>query len=165
LWHKKDLPTRQWGMTVRHCFLFIPVRFQNLFNFNKGGKSMIEDWYQEKDKENRYPKELVMGEFLRRNADRFPDRTAVVYGDRRYTYREFNTRVNRLANALLTLGLKKGQRVGIFAHNSDRCVEAALAVAKIGCVFIPVNFRLVGHEVEYILNFSERRPSSWTGPS
>lgn len=116
---------------------------------------MIEDWYQEKDKENRYPKELVMGEFLRRNADRFPDRTAVVYGDRRYTYREFNTRVNRLANALLTLGLKKGQRVGIFAHNSDRCVEAALAVAKIGCVFIPVNFRLVGHEVEYILNFSE----------
>jgi len=116
---------------------------------------MIEDWYQDKDNENRFPKELVMGEFLRRNADRYPGRTAIVYGDRRYTYREFNARVNRLANALVALGLAKGQRVGIFAHNSDRCVEAALAVAKAGGVFIPVNFRLVGHEVEYILNFSE----------
>lgn len=116
---------------------------------------MIEDWYMDKDKENRFPKELVMGEFLRRNADRYPNRTAVVYGDRRYTYREFNTRVNRLANALVNAGLKKGQRVGIFSHNSDRCVEAALAVAKAGGVFIPVNFRLVGHEVEYILNFNE----------
>jgi acyl-CoA synthetase (AMP-forming)/AMP-acid ligase II len=116
---------------------------------------MVDDWYKGKDKDNNYPKELVLGEFLRRNADRYADRTAVVYQDRSYTYREFNARVNRMANALVGLGVKKGDRVATFAHNSDRCVEAAFAIAKVGGVFIPVNFRLVAHEVEYILNFSE----------
>ncbi len=116
---------------------------------------MVEDWYKEKDEEIRKPRELVMGQFLRRSADRYPDRLAVVYQDRRYTYREFNAHVNRMANSLIALGVKKGERVGIFAHNSDYCVMAALAVAKAGGMFIPMNFRLVGHEAEYILNFSE----------
>ena len=116
---------------------------------------MVEDWYKAKEKENQYPRELVLGEFLRRNADRFPDRLAVVYKDRRYTYREFNSRVNRLANALIGLGVKKGDCIGIFAHNSDRCVEVAIAITKAGAIFIPINFRLVGHEVEYILNFND----------
>lgn len=116
---------------------------------------MVEDWYKDKEKGNQYPRELVMGEFLRRNADRFPDRLAVVYKDRRYTYREFNARVNRLANALIALGVKKGDCIGIFAHNSDRCVEVAIAITKVGAIFIPINFRLVGHEVEYILNFND----------
>lgn len=89
----------------------------------------------------------MLGEILHLNADRYPKRLAVVYEDRRYTYRKFNSRVNRMANALVALGLKKGDRIGVFAHNSDRFIEVALAVAKAGDVFIPVNFLLVVHEV------------------
>ncbi|NPU85227.1 MAG: AMP-binding protein [Syntrophaceae bacterium] len=116
---------------------------------------MVEEWYRAKEKDIQYPRELVLGEILRRNAERYPDRPAVVYRNRRHTYEEFNARVNRMANSLITLGIKKGDCIGVFAHNSDCYVEAAMAIAKAGGIFIPINFRLVGHEVEYILTFNE----------
>jgi acyl-CoA synthetase (AMP-forming)/AMP-acid ligase II len=121
----------------------------------KGNDWMNEAWYAEKLNDRLYPKELVLGETLRRNAQRFPQRPAVVYQDRSRTYRELNTRVNRLANSMLKLGIRKGDVIGIFSHNSDHYVETGYAIAKTGCIFIPINFRLVGPEVEYILNFNE----------
>ena len=120
-----------------------------------GNEWMKEDWYAEKMKDVQYPRELVIGETLRRNAQRFPDRLAIVYRDRKWTYAQLHERSNRLANALIKLGIRKGDVVGIFSHNQDRYVEAGYSITKAGGAFIPINFRLVGHEVEYILNHND----------
>lgn len=114
-----------------------------------------EDWYREKAEEIRNPRELVMGEGLRRNAVAIPHRLALAYEDRRYTFKELNAKANQVANALLALGIKKGDKIGVFAFNGDYPVISALGVMKAGAVFVPINFRLMGEDVEYLLNASE----------
>lgn len=108
-----------------------------------------------REHEIKNPTANLLGQYLRRSADRFPNRTAIKYEDREFTYREFNARVNRLANGLLKLGVQKGDAISIFGHNSDTWIEVAMATLKIGAAGVPVNFRLVGPELEYIVNFSE----------
>ncbi len=102
-------------------------------------------------------KSNVLGEIFRMSAQRVPDRPAVIFEDRVSTYREMDAKINRVANALLRLGVEKGDRVGLFGHNTDIWLECAMGQARAGCSGIPINFRLVGHEVEYILNFSEAK--------
>jgi acyl-CoA synthetase (AMP-forming)/AMP-acid ligase II len=110
---------------------------------------------KEKVRDVQYPRELVLGENLRRNALRFPNRLAVAFEDRRFTYEEFNTRVNKLANALIDRGVKTGDKIALFGHNSDTWVTAALGIAKAGGVIVPANFRLIGSEIEYIINHND----------
>ena len=110
---------------------------------------------EEREESLRNPKANVLGEMFRLSSLRFPNRPAVIFEGREFTYREMNARINRVANALLGLGVRKGDRVGIFGHNSNVWLECAWGLARAGCPGIPINFRLVGHEVEYILNFSE----------
>ncbi len=76
-----------------------------------------------------------MGEFLVMNADRYPDKTAIIY-------REFNERVNRLAHHLLDLGVRKGDRVGFMLYNSNQFMEILYAALKIGAISVPLNFRI-----------------------
>jgi long-chain acyl-CoA synthetase len=116
---------------------------------------MARSGFDEKQREVKYPKELVFHETLRRNVMRFPDRLAVVFENNRYTYKEFNTKINRLANALVGLGVKKGEKVALFGHNSDVWLMASYAASKVGAAFIPMNFRLVGPEIEYIVNHND----------
>jgi len=66
-----------------------------------------------------YPKDHVLGEIIRRQSLRCPDRIAVAFRDRSYTYKEFNSAINCLANSLLELGIKKGDKITIFGYNSD----------------------------------------------
>ena len=87
----------------------------------------------------------------------FPDRLAMVDGDIRWTYRELGARVNRLANALAGLGLRKGDRVAILDWNSSRYAEAYYACALSGLTFLPLNSRLAAPELEYIFNDSDAR--------
>ncbi|WP_079505712.1 fatty acid--CoA ligase [Mesobacillus jeotgali] len=70
----------------------------------------------------------------------------------RFTYSEWNDEVNRLANALLAEGVKKGDRVSTFTFNTEELGTAFFACAKIGAVFNPINFRLLGEEVAFILS-------------
>ena len=72
----------------------------------------------------------------------------------RFSYREVNERCNRTANALSGLGVSKGDRVGLLAMNSVEFFETFFAVAKIGAVCVPLNWRLVADELEFILNDS-----------
>ncbi len=97
-------------------------------------------------------RELLLGEIIARNARKFPDREAVVYGDTRLTYREFNARINRLAHALMDMGVKKEEKVAILLFNCNQYLEAYFALAKIGAIAIPVNFRLHPEEIAYITN-------------
>jgi fatty-acyl-CoA synthase len=100
---------------------------------------------------------MDMGQILTLAARKYPERTALICGAERLTYRAFNTRVNRLAHALLGLGLKKGDKVAALFYNSIFFVETYFAALKAGGVFVPVNFRFVGEEAAYILNHSDSR--------
>ena len=101
-----------------------------------------------------YRTELTPVSFLRRSAYVFPDKLAVVHGDRRYTYREFEERVNRLASRLRDAGLRKGYRVAFLAPNIPPLLEAHFAVPAAGCILVPINTRLSSEEVGYILEHS-----------
>ncbi len=95
---------------------------------------------------------LLLGELIARNARRFPDKDAVVYGDTRLTYREFNARINRLAHALMDMGIKKGEKVAVLLFNCNQFLEAYFALAKMGAIAVPLNFRLHPEELRYIVS-------------
>jgi len=84
-----------------------------------------------------------------------PDKEVIVFEGKRYTFGELNDRVNKLANALLKLGIQKGDRVATLMVNCNQCVEIYFAVAKIGGIYVPLNFRAKGNELTYMLNSSE----------
>jgi long-chain acyl-CoA synthetase len=87
--------------------------------------------------------------------DRYPDRTAMIFQDRRLTFRELNARSNKLGNALLSLGLQKGQKVAVLQNNSLELVESLSGIPKVGLAVVPLNARQSGQEQAYILNDSE----------
>src|SRR2546428_10334209 len=79
-----------------------------------------------------YRTELTPVSFLHRSAYVFPDRTAVVHGERRYSYRQFAERVNRLASRLRASGLQKHDRVAFLSPNIPPLLEASFAVPAAG---------------------------------
>jgi acyl-CoA synthetase (AMP-forming)/AMP-acid ligase II len=92
------------------------------------------------------------GDFLRLSAQRFPDRECFVFGDgSSRSFAETNSRVNRLADALRRLGVRKGVRVAIFATDSGEYVEVILACMKLGAVYVPLNNRLADAELLMLL--------------
>ncbi|QHY93852.1 Long-chain-fatty-acid--CoA ligase [Streptomyces sp. S4.7] len=91
---------------------------------------------------------------VRRSARRVPDRTAVGYGDRSWTYAELDTAVSTAAAALRGHGLQDGDRVATYGHNSDAYLIAFLACARAGLVHVPVNQHLTGDDLAYILEQS-----------
>jgi acyl-CoA synthetase (AMP-forming)/AMP-acid ligase II len=100
-------------------------------------------------------KQWVIGEVLARWARKTPDTEIFVFKERRLTYGEFNERVNRLANGLLGLGIEKGEMVAVLFTNCIEIVECYLALCKIGAVSVPINFRLVGPEIQYQVHQSD----------
>src|SRR5919202_3158783 len=105
-----------------------------------------------------YRTELTPLSFLRRSAYLFPDKTAVVYGDRRYTYKEFEERVNRLASHLREeANLLKGDRVAFLCPNSPPMLEAHFAVPAAGNILVSINTRLAKDEVKYIVEHSNSK--------
>jgi len=95
-----------------------------------------------------------IGDLLRRTAARYPDKLAVVNGELRYTYAEFDAAVNRAAHALAGRGLAKGDRLALLSHNSWQYVVLSFATAKLGVVLVPVNFMLNAEEIAFILGHS-----------
>ncbi len=100
---------------------------------------------------------MTVGEMLLRNANKFPDKVAVMCEGALLDYRALNGRVNCLANALLEKGLGKGDRLGLLVHNSRQFVELYFAAAKTGGVFCPYNNHLKGRELNEIINYSTPR--------
>ncbi len=100
---------------------------------------------------------MNLGQNLKMNAGKYPNTVALKDVDRSFTYPELNQRVNRLANGLLSLGLEKGDKVAVFMENSIEIIEIYLATAKTGIVAVPINFRLVGKEVAYIVDNSDAK--------
>lgn len=100
---------------------------------------------------------INLGQILKVNAKKFPNTIALKDKERSYTYPEVNQRVNKLAHSLISLGLNKGDKVAVLLENSIEIVEIYLATAKTGLVIVPINFRLVGSEVEYIATNSDAK--------
>jgi fatty-acyl-CoA synthase len=101
-----------------------------------------------------YRTELSPVRFLRRSASVFPDKVAVVHGERRITYGELERRVNRLASALAAAGVEPGERVAFIAPNIPALLEAHYGVPAAGAVLVAINTRLNRDEVGYILAHS-----------
>ena len=83
-----------------------------------------------------------------------PERVALVFEGRRFTYEEVAERVNKLANALAGIGVGKGDRVAMIQVNCNAHVEAYFASAKLDAVYVPLNFRLNKEELERVLKDS-----------
>ncbi len=109
---------------------------------------------QQERQQKVYRTELTPVSFLRRSAYMFPEKTAIVHGERRYTYREFEERVNRLASHLKDSDLQKGDRVAFLCPNIPPMLEGTFAVPLAGLVMVPINTRLSANEVEHIVGHS-----------
>jgi fatty-acyl-CoA synthase len=92
--------------------------------------------------------------FLERSARVFPDKTAVIYGERRLTYRELAEEVTRVTHALRASDIQPGDRVAYLMPNLPEMLVAQFAVALAGAVLVSVNTRLSDEEIAYILNHS-----------
>jgi long-chain acyl-CoA synthetase len=93
--------------------------------------------------------------FVRRNARRFPHKRAVVMGERVLTWAELDERVDRLADALLSLGLLRDARVAALLHNCPEYYEIYFGSARAGCIVVPVSYRLTVPELCEVLAVAE----------
>lgn len=100
---------------------------------------------------------LIPQRLLDRSARVFPDKTAIIYGAQRVSYREFAARVNRLASALRAAGVQPGDRVAFLCPNTPPLLEAHFGVPLAGAVLVAINTRLSKDEVSYILNHAGAR--------
>jgi|ERR1039458_9537058 acyl-CoA synthetase (AMP-forming)/AMP-acid ligase II len=110
-------------------------------------------------------KGLTFGQSLENSAQRYPENVAIWYGDVKLTYRQFNEAVNRMANSLLRIGLKRGDRAGILFPDWPEYSIALYACARIGVVITPMNPLFRSVEITTILNHLEAKvffiPSEW----
>lgn len=100
---------------------------------------------------------LTLGQILDETVRKYPDNDAVIYVDRdfRLTWAEFGDLVDDLAKGLMALGIKKGEKVAVWANNVPYWVALQFATAKIGAVLLTVNTHYRTHELDYLLNNSE----------
>jgi fatty-acyl-CoA synthase len=95
---------------------------------------------------------MLTTDFLDRALDNYGDVVGMVAHDgTEYTYGEFGERVHRLSNALLGMGLERGDRVALLAPNTHWFPETLFAVNQVGMVSVPMNYRLIADDYEYIL--------------
>jgi len=100
---------------------------------------------------------MDLGELPRRNARRHPEKPCLAEGKKRYSFRDYDQRLNRLANGLLQLGVRRGDRVAVLLTNCSEYVEIYFGLAKIGAIAVPLNTRL--HAKEYIRYFKVTSPT------
>src|SRR3954469_3567820 len=96
----------------------------------------------------------TVADLIRRSARRWPERIALHFGERRWTYEELDDATSRVASRLLELGLAKGDRVAALGTNSDAYLLLYLGCARAGLIHVPINYNLVGGELSYIITQS-----------
>jgi fatty-acyl-CoA synthase len=99
----------------------------------------------------------TLGDLMTRSALRFPDRVALVSGDKPVSYKTLNEHACQAAHAFLRLGIGRGDRVALMTHNCLEYVYLRLGLAKIGAAPVPLNFMLKGDEIAFIVNNAEAK--------
>lgn len=100
---------------------------------------------------------VTLGDAFHRTALRCADKTALIFQQRVWTYRELDTAVSRLAGALLARGFIQGDRIAAYGRNSDAYIVLMLACMRAGLIHVPINFGLSGDELLYIVRQSGAR--------
>jgi len=100
---------------------------------------------------------MVLSEILKKASKFFPKKEAIICGGKRWTYEEFHSRVNRLSRFLVKLGVRKDDKVAILHPNCHYFLEAYYGIMQIGAISVPINYRLSGREIAFILQDSESR--------
>lgn len=95
-----------------------------------------------------------LSEMVKKRAEESGDKTYIHFYDDTVTFRQFNERVNRFANGLKAIGVKKGDTVHIYMNNSPEFLYAALAANKLGAIAGPINCWWIPEEVKFLLNDS-----------
>lgn len=98
---------------------------------------------------------MLVFECLEKWACDQPDCEAIVYGDRRISYADYEREVNRVARGLLKLGVRRGDKVGLYMPNNPEFVFGYIACAKLGAAAVPISWRFASDEVKYILGHSD----------
>lgn len=93
----------------------------------------------------------LIGEVLRSRASFSPNLEALVFGQQRYTYKQYNDQVNQLAHYFLELGIQKGDRISAICKNSPPFAFIMMAAIKIGAIFVPLNWRLKPDEIKEMI--------------
>ncbi|MBN2282689.1 MAG: acyl-CoA synthetase [Deltaproteobacteria bacterium] len=119
--------------------------------FNEISKESIEFLRTRYNRVNRW----VIADIIRRSRYHFPDRTALIHGKTALTYRQLEDECNRVANALINLGVRKYDRVAILAHNTRHHVLTWLGCCKAGAVYLAINYLLRGEDIAFCINHSE----------
>lgn len=121
--------------------------------FNSLSKENLEFLMNRYNRINRW----VIGDMIRRSRYHCPDRAAMIYGSKSLTYSQMEDECNRVANALLGLGVGKYDRVAILAHNTIHHVLTWFGCCKIGAVYLAINYLLRGRDISYCVNHSESK--------
>jgi fatty-acyl-CoA synthase len=96
--------------------------------------------------------DIGLGNWLYQRALRTPRRAALTFEGTTWTYAELQERIDRLASGLRASGVCRGDRVGFLGFNQPAFLETLFAAARLGAIFVPLNFRLSGPELSYIVN-------------
>lgn len=107
---------------------------------------------------------MTIPELFQKRLRENPTRTWLFFEDQEIAYKDFDDTVNRLANGLSKLGIKKGERVGIFMRNCPEYLYSWFVLGKIGAIMVPLNYALKGEETNYILGHSEAKAIITTPP-
>ena len=98
--------------------------------------------------------QLNIGQWITKWASLRPKKPAIIFEDTVFTYQQLNAQANRVSHLLLEIGVQKGDRVAVLLYNSNAYIEIYFALAKIGAILVPLNFRLTKTELEFILKDS-----------
>ena len=107
---------------------------------------------------------MNVGQLLTNTAASTPDKTAIIFRDQRISYAELDRRANQVANALIGLGVQKGDRVGLLIHNLPLYVEAYYGILRAGATVVPMNVLYKAGEVSYIMRDSGAKALLTFGP-
>ncbi len=102
-------------------------------------------------------REVTLGQLLTETVEKYPDQTAVSYVDRDYkqTWSEFSETVDTMAKGLMAMGIKKGEKVAIWATNVPHWVALQFATARIGAILLTINTNYRSEEIDYVLKQSD----------
>src|SRR4051812_48079229 len=96
-------------------------------------------------------------DWKRRAVKYYPQKTAVIDGEKEFTYQEFGQRVDRLSAALYLAGIGEGDHVAVMLPNTHYMLECFYGIGQLGAVMVPLNYRLAAGDLEYIIKHSDAK--------
>jgi len=119
--------------------------------FSRLDEDSIRELHRHYNKINRF----VIADLVKRSLYRYPNKPAIIFRDKTYTYRDFEDLTNRFANGLLDLGLNRYDRVAVLTHNTHHQAILWFSILKAGGIMVPINYLLKGDDIKYNIDHSE----------